>query len=335
MPAPVAVAPIAPVAPAPVAPPNGVAKPGVPPPAPGGVETKPVVAPAEVKPPAPPVEQKYKIKVDGEIVEMTQAEVERYASKGRFADKATQEAREAIKRAQKAAAELAAKEKAWLDRVKADTRAALKEAGVDPDAFARSELERKVAEGKMTQDQRDKLALEDENKRLKDERVKRDQEAQEDQKKQLTDHLQQRVEKELRGAAERAGLSMGDESFYAIFKAFEEMYELGLLPTDEVGLLPHHADRIVEVAKERLEGVQKSIRENALKLDGQPLVSFIGREAAMKISKAMAAIIRAEREQATHVSGQQLPTTPAAPTPKPSGYISPAEADAVIRGLRK
>jgi len=327
LPAPVATAPVPAAAPNPVAPANGAAPKGV------QAPVKPAVAPATAAPPegAPPVEQKYKVKVDGQVVEMTQAEMEKWASKGRYSDKATQEAKEAIKRAKAAEERLLSEDRARKEKAKANTDAWLREHGIDPDEYAKSKLEQKVEEGKMTPEQRqaakDRAEKADLEKKLKDIETQRQEEA----KQQLTNQLQRKIETELANAAKRAGMGLGDESFYAIYESFREAFELGLLPVDANGLQPHQADRIVEEAMGRLEGAQKSLRENALKLKGRALLEFVGKEAVDNIVAARLEEIREARGLAPK-QGVGTPT-PAAPAPRPNSYLSLAEADAQLKKL--
>lgn len=322
MPAPIAAVP----APAPATP--VVAKPAAPAPvAKGGVKGAP--PPVETTVAAP--EPKVKLKIDGQVEEMTQAEIERWASKGRFSDKTTQEAREAIKRATALAKKMESDAAAARERAKTDTDAWLKEHGIDPDEFAKSRLEKKVEEGKMTPEQRRAAELEQENKRLKADQDKLAKEREAERVQQVTNQLQKRIENELGAAAKRAGINPQDsELFFAVYESFREAFDLGLLPLDANGLLPHHADRIIEDAQGKLEGAQKQIRDNALKLKGQPLLDFIGREAVANIVTAELERIRAARGVASPASIQAK----AAPQQRqPRTYISPAELDAEVKKL--
>lgn len=313
-PAPPPAAPPKPVVPAPVVAKNGK---GAPPP----VDSAPAID-------ADPV--LWEGKVDGEMVKVKKSEADRLLSKGKFADRATQEAKESIRKAKEIAEKLQAEAATAKARAKTDTEAWLKEHGIDPDEYAKSRLERKVEEGKMTPEQRRAADLEVENKRLKGEHEKLEQQRQVEKNQQLTTHLQKRIEGELVNAAKRAGMSLGDESFYAVYESFKEAFELGLLPSDENGLLPHHADRIVEDAMEKISHAQKSIRDNVLKLNGQALEDFVGKDAVDKLVANRLEIIRARRGVASN--GTTKPA-PMAPTTKPSSYISPAELDAMVKKL--
>lgn len=324
-------APVAAVAPTPVAAPktaptpaNGVSK-GVP-----QSPVKPAPAPG-AQAEGVSAEQTYKIKVDGQVVEMTIAEMERYASKGRYADKATQEAKEAIKRAKQAAADYEAREKARIEKAKTDTDAWLKEHGIDPLEYAKSKLQQKVEEGKMTPEQKRAAELEMENKRLKQAQEEAALQAKKQQAEQLQQHLQKRIETELVNAAKRAGMSLGDDAFYAIYKSFEDAFELGLLPLDAQGLTPHMADRIVEDAMGRIEGEQKNTRTQVLKLKGQALEDFLGKEAADHIVSNRLELIRAAKGLPAGRPGAPAPTQTPAKTP--AKYLSPAEADEQLKRL--
>lgn len=326
-PAPILAAPVPINPPTPAAPAGPPVPPAVKPPAPAEA-AKPAAAAKPAEPVAPP-EVKHKVKVDGEIIEMTQAEIERWASKGRFSDKATQQAKEAIKRAQQVEKEMRARDEAIRANAKADTDAFLKEHGIDPDEYAKTKLERKVEEGKMTAEQRRAAELERENKQLKADQEKQALERKSEQAKELTNQLQRRIETELSNAAKRAGMPMNDETFYAVYESFREAYDLGLLPVDINGLQSHQADRIVEEAQSRLEGVQGRIRENVLKLSGQALEDFIGKEVADKIMANRLELIRARRGVSTNPAA---PAAPAQPQVRKS-YLSPAEADLELKKL--
>lgn len=324
----VPVAPAAPAAPSLVGPGGGLARPVAP-------ATAEAIKPADGKPlvpaePVAPAEPKYKVKVDGEMVEMTMAQMERYASKGKYADKATQQAKEAIKRVQQVEKEVRAREEAVRAKAKADTDAFLREHGIDPDDYAKTKLERKVEEGKMTAEQRRAAELERENKQLKAAQEDAAAERKAQQGQELTNQLQRRIETELATAAKRAGMSMNDETFYAVYESFREAYDLGLLPVDINGLQPHQADRIVEEAQSRLDTVQGRIKENVLKMSGQALEDFIGKEVADKIMANRLELIRARRGVG---ASPAAPPAPAQSQARPRTYLSSAEADLELKKL--
>lgn len=279
----------------------------------------PVVAP----------EQTYDIKVNGQLKKMTMAELERYASKGGYADQVTQKAREAIRDAVKARDDYAAKESARLERAKKDTDAFLKEHGIDPDEFARQRLNKRIEDGKMTPEQREAAELKAENQRLKDEHARAEQARKVEAEKAQTTALQRNIEKTLKDAAARVGIEAGDESFYAIYESFREAFELGLLPQD--GLQPHHADRIVEDAQARIEGSQKSLEKAVLAgLKGDRLLTRLGPEVVKAVLEARIEQIRGGKGGA--VNAPPAPKT-AAPVVKPSSYLTPAQADEQMKKL--
>jgi hypothetical protein len=309
-----------------------------PPPAPNGAP-KAVQAPSKGVPgAAPPAAEApepivWEGKVEGKEVRLTKAQLDRFAQKGVYADRVTQEGKEAIKRAAKVQADYEAKEKARLERAKSDPDAWLREHGIDPDEYALRKLDRKVAEGKMTPEQKRAAEIEAENKRLKADAEEREAQRAQEKQQALASHLQKRVENELASAVKRAGLPLGDETFYAVYESFRESFELGLLPLDAAGLQPHHADIIVEDAKARLDGAQKGLRENALKLKGQALLDFVGKE-------AVDAILVAELDRRRALKGIPSQKTQGAPPPAvappaPKAYLSVAEADAQLKQLSR
>jgi hypothetical protein len=182
----------------------------------------------------------------------------------------------------------------------------------------------------MTQEQRELAAEREKVKKLTHDAEQREQERQAELNQQRASQLQKRVENELVAAAKRAGMGLGDDAFFAIYKSFEDAFELGLLPTDEMGLQPHHADRIVEDAMAKIEAERKSVRENCLKLKGQALVDFMGQEAIDACAAVKLEQVRARRGQQAKAPG--APPPPAA-QPRPSSYITSAEADAQVKKL--
>lgn len=311
-------------APAPVAP----AAPSVAAKAPSPLAAKPgAVAPAAAPAGAP--EAFLELVIDGEKRSMTRAEVERYASKGGFADKVTQKAREAIKDALKAKADYESKETARKTRAKSDTEAFLKEHGIDPDEFARQRLDKKIDEGRMTAEQREAAQLKAENQRLKGEQAKLEAAREAERQTSQVRALQSNIEKTLADSAKRAGIEPGDESFFAIYESFRDMYELGLLPTD--GLQPHHADRIIEDAQSRIEGTQKALEKAVLSgLAGPRLLNRLGPEVVKAVLAARLTQLRGDDGVPKPVAAAHAPNTP---QPKPSGYMTVAEADAQVKKL--
>lgn len=255
---------------------------------------------------------------------MSQAELERWASKSKFADKTTQTAREAIKRAQQVAAEAQAHRDALKEMAKTDRDAVFRELGIDPDEYARARLEQKVREGQMTPAEREAAAKDAENKRLKAELDKRAKADQDQQQQSLVNNLQRRIESELSAAAKRAGIEPGDESFLAIYESFKEAHELGLLPVDPMGLQPHHADRIIEDAVERMNGAQSRLEKAVLAgLKGKPLLNRLGPAVVKAVLEA-----RLEEIRGGQVAPGSAPIPKgAAPAAKPNGYLSPREFD--------
>lgn len=82
------------------------------------------------KPKAPPAaDQKYRVKVDGEEVELTLAELQQHASMGKAAQKRMQEAAAERKRIEDV-----------VMAMKANPAAALKHLGIDPEEFAKQQL---------------------------------------------------------------------------------------------------------------------------------------------------------------------------------------------------
>src|SRR6185312_10333558 len=112
--------------------------------------------------------------------------------------------------------EFEAREKAWKERAKTNTDEVLKELGLDPDEFARSRLEKRVAEGKMTPQEREAESLRQENARLKAEQDARAAKEKETQQQQFTQQLERNIQSQLMAAVKRAGLVTGPDTLYSL-----------------------------------------------------------------------------------------------------------------------
>jgi hypothetical protein len=272
-------------------------------------------------------------KVEGQMRQVRRSEADRLMSKAAFADNATRQARELAKIAQQAKAELEQREASRKDAAKKDTDAWLREHGIDPDEYARTKLERKVAEGKMTPEQREAAALKAENAALKAAQDKLAHEREEESRTQATTVLQKRIENELFAAAKRGGLEPGGESFYAVYESFRDMLELGLLPQDGSGLPPHLADRIIDDANERLNGAQSKLEKAVLGgLTGEALLNRLGPAVEKAVLDAALERIRSRKPGYVKPNGQ-APAVQAAPPPKPGGYKRPTEFDEAIKKI--
>lgn len=257
--------------------------------------------------------------VDGQKQKFTEGEAKRLLSKAAFADKLVRQAKEAIKKAQEASG-LSESEK---KRLKEETEAYLEAQGVDVDALARKRLERRLAEREMTPEQKQRRELEDENTRLKEKEAKRESAEKQRQQSELATRMQRKMEADLRSAADRAGLPNGADSFYAVYEAVREFHELGL---------PFDADRIIETAKENIEGSFKRLESSVLKdLKGKALVDRLGKSVVDEVLRYKVEELRNGGARKT-----EPPASPPAQQQQQTdgpGYLTPDEAREKLRGL--
>ena len=297
---------------------NGAPKPGV---------------PNGAKPETPAAPQTYKIKVDGQEVEMTQADLERYASKGKFADKAIQQARELAKAAQQRQQEYDARESQRREAAKKDPDAWLKEHGIDTEEYARTKLERRVAEGKMTPEERRAADAEARAKSLEEQLAARAAKEEAEQSKQFESKLERDIQGSLMGAVKRAGMETSPDTLFALHEAMEDMNRLRLLPT-EGGLPPHIADRIVEDAQARIDEQRGRLEKAMLGgLKGAALKARLGDAVYKEVLAHALEEVRSRRPgYVAPVAGVPKPAPPS-PVQKPSGYKKISDFDDAVHKM--
>lgn len=267
------------------------------------------------------VPQVFKVKVNGQQREYSQAEAERLLSKSAFADDVMRQGREAVKTLTQVKAEREA-EKA---RAKSDTDAWMREHGIDPDDFAHRRVSKRLAEHEMTPEQR---AIAERDARIAELQKKAD-EAEADKRKGIVSEaakrIQARVTSVLGDAWERAGFEKGSDSFSAVHDVMREWRDIGLLPKTPEEFTPALADRIIEAAKDSIEGSFKRLESAALKgLDGEALEQRLGKPVVDKLLRHMANKIR---------GGGMKPQTQVAakPADSGSGYMTVHEHQAEMR----
>jgi hypothetical protein len=315
---------VAPAAPAaPIAAPSGTiiaSKPATPPaPAP---KTAPVAAKAEpgTAPEAEKPEESIEITVDGAKRRVSAKEAEKLLGKSAYADKVISQAKEALRASQAQEAERIKRREA-IKTDKAARDAFLKEHGIEPEAYAREILEAKVAEGRMTPEQRQAAELAAENTRIKAELETRTRAETEQKQVAAAQQLQKQVESELSAAAQRAGIEPGSESFFAIYEALQEAYDLGL---------PWDPERIIEVAKENMDGAASKLEAAVLKgLKGDALLKRLGEPVVKEVVAARWAQIQA----AKNGGGAPAPLRTQKAPAKQSPYITVAEAREQVKKL--
>lgn len=286
-------APVIPAAPAAAAPLNGAA-----------TAAKPVTPPADQAP------QTFQVKVDGQMTTFTLDQLLKNASKSGYADKLIKQATEAAKRIKSIEAQ---REQLLADKKK-NPHALLKEYGVDPDEFAHSILSKKVSESQMTPEQRRIAELEAREAEMRGQLEERTKAEQKQHQTRLAQQFQKKIESELSSAATRAGIEPNSQGFYAIYEAFKEAVELDL---------PWDPDRIVEVAKESLDGAHGRLEKAVVGgLTGEALLTRLGPTVVEAVLQARVAQIRGGKMNgAKPANGTQAPK----PVEKPSQYLSPAE----------
>lgn len=282
----------------------------------------PVVAPpvateapkAEAKPVA---EDFLEYTVDGKTEKVTRAEALKRLSKAGYADSAIKQAKDALKATQAEKAKWAAEQK----QLEEDEEAYLRAKGRDPEAMAQRILERKLKEQGLTPEQRQAEQLQAENAKLKKDKEEWEAKTKAEQVEQHATKMLELMESELRTKAEAAGIKAGAKSFNVIYELVKETFELGL---------PWDADRIIEVAKETLDGATSELRKTALaSLEGQALEDAVGSDITDRLIAHRIAVRQGKKTFG--VKPAVVPPVEAKPT---NPYITVAEASAMLRGMR-
>lgn len=273
--------------------------------------TKPATAtapPVKGATAATPVPESFlEMMVDGQSRKFSKEEVHRFVGKGAFADKTVQQAKEALKASQ------ALKEERENERrrLKEETEAYLAEQGIDLDALARRRLDKKVAEHQMTPEQRANAELQEKVKALEDKVSTVDKEKAAAAEKAQQKALQQRLENDLAGAAEAAGIPKDGNGFYAVYMALKEFVDSGL---------PYDSARVVELAKENLDGARNGLKQAVLKdMDGAGLEEMLG---AQNVEKLIRYRMDKVRGVATSKTAAPKPAATSATVAEQGEYIS-------------
>lgn len=300
--------------------------------------TKPVApvkpgAPAQAAPEGDADPIIWEGKVNGVMQQVRKSQADRYLSKGANADAATQQAKEMIRRAQKAEQEFQAREAKRLEAAKSDTAAFLKEHGIDPAEFARKVLEQRVAEGKMTPEERRAAEAEARAKELEAKLTAQQQEQEVQRLQQQTAQLERNIQSQLMSAVKRANLATGPDTLYTLHQTMDEMMSLGLLPMDGSGLPAHVADQIVEESKAKLEAAQSNLEKAVLSgLKGDALEARLGPVVFKEVlAHALEKVRRNRPGYKPPVPGAPAPAAP--PPPRPNGYTKLSDFDAKVREI--
>lgn len=263
--------------------------------------------------------------VKGEKRRFTREEAARNLSKISFADDLARQAKEALKAT---TAEKAERE-ALKARIKTDKKARdawLREHGIEPDEFALGRLDEKLREAEMTPEQREIAKRDAEIAELKAKQQEREAEAEEQKLSARTQHIQKHVENTLAQSWESAGFEKGADSFMAVYKVMAEWNELGLLPKGE-DFTPAFADRIIDAARENIDGAFKALESAALKnLKGKALYE--------RIPKAVRDELNRYQLEQLRGGGPKPQAAGAPPAQKPAdgpGFLTPAQALKAIR----
>lgn len=268
-------------------------------------------------------EQFFEVKVGGEMKKYSRTEAERLLSRRGFDEQTLSKAKQAMAEAAQLREERERERQAAKERAKQDTDAWMLEHGIDPDAYARSKLEKKLAEHQKTPEQREKEAAEARAKAAEDKLKAVEEEKKSARQAEAQRHVQRQMENQLAEAAERAGMPKDGDSFFAIYEAVKEWHRLGL---------PWDAERIVETAKENIDGGFKRLEQSVLKgLKGQALEDRLGKSVVDELIKHR--IEKARNGTGAPARGATSATqAPARGSPSPQ-YMSPQELQAKYRGL--
>lgn len=267
--------------------------------------------------PAP--EQLYELTIKGETKKYTRDEIQKFAGKSAFADNLMRQAKEALAQRAKEKEEREAEESGWKDESKWEEM--LSKKGIDVDKLARRRLEKRVAEQEMTPEQRERDAAKAEADRLKKELEARDSEAKAKKQAETQRVIQQQMESQLAEAAEKAGLSKDADSFFAVYETVKEWVRLGL---------PWDPARIVETAKENIDGGFRRLEQSVLKgLKGQALEDRLGKSIVDELIRHRAEKLRNGGRPASTMNATPVPKKAEAPA-----WVSPSELQEKYRGGR-
>lgn len=143
-----------------------------------------------------------KLKIDGEEVELTEEEWNKYASLGKAAQKRMQEAAEVRKQHEKLQQDV----NTLLSVLQSDPARVLNDLGVNPEEFANSVINKKLEEEAKSPEQKEKeemlQKLQDAEKKLKDAEEQRKKEEQE----RLTQEAASKIEKDISDAIESSNM---------------------------------------------------------------------------------------------------------------------------------
>lgn len=262
--------------------------------------------------PVAEAEPTFEVTVDGKPQKLTRKQIEKYAGKGAFADKAIRQASEALKttKAEREARE-ALKEKLKTD--KAARREWLKEHGIETEEFAREVLQEKLSEiNKEEMTPEEKRAAKAEAER--DEARKEADGFREEKKKaalaEATKRNSAKMEDSLLESCTKIGLKHSPDTLIALEPVVKEFAETGL---------PFDPDVIAETAKANVdESFARLARDVAAGLKGAALVERLGPEVVKEVLRY--------RTEVHRNGGPPKPGAP--PTPKPAApdsTITPEE----------
>jgi len=301
-------APVAPVAPLPstVTPPQVTATPESPKHEAPSVETKAKKAAA--------VEEEFlEYVVDGKPEKVAKSEALKRLSKAAFADKVTQQAREALKATKAKEAEWAKEREEQKALLEQDEEAYLRKMGRDPEALARKILERKLREQELTPEQREAEAMKAELAALKKQQEEQAKAAEAEKVAANAKQIQQLMESELLSAAKAAELPTNPETFQIIYRLVQDSFDAGF-PVDA-----EWAPRIIDAAKQQIdESIASTTKAVLSGLDGDALEARLGAEVVDKLVANRLAKIRGKRPAPAATQS----TEPKQSAPK---YITEAE----------
>lgn len=273
--------------------------------------------------PETPVEQHFELKVDGEVRKLTRAQLERFASKGAFADKLMRQAKEALLATQKKAAEQAAADALWDDDARLE--AELEKRG-KLDAIARRRLEKKVEEARLTPEQREAYEAKTRATELEGKLKSIEEQQQARARDERYRQVSQQTENELMAAADRLKFDRSPESFHALHGVLQEWVEIGLL--GEEPMTAWQAEQALQLAQEKLDGGRNDLRSRIIAAqDGAALYELLGKEACAKLNRYQLDLARGT---ATKPPAPAV-TTATQPPAQASKYLTPEEARAKLR----
>jgi hypothetical protein len=221
-----------------------------------------------------PEERTFKLKVNGREVELTEDEIQQWASKGMGSEEKFREAaqtRDAIVKLFNQIKEGGTDEKAKL----------LKQIGVNIDEFAEDYLYEKIQRENMPEEQRKLLEAQDEIKKLKATQEEEKKQAEAAKQQQEQQYWQERYDKEISDAITSNNLPATAGNIAMVAKYMEQ----GLIADQEQGLQAGTSVSVEDAVLLVKDDLKNNVNSNLKDADEDALIELLGEEKLRKLQE--------------------------------------------------